>query len=360
MGAKKILLFTDSLGAGGAQRQLVGLAIFLQQAGYNVKVCTYYNFSFYKSILDDNQILNELIPNARSIKERILNVYRYFRRENPDWVIAYQETPSLVSCIVKLLGGKFRLIVSERNTTQHIGMNERIRFFLYRWADAIVPNSFTQSRFLLSHYPWMNPKIKTITNFVDVKIFCSEEHHRCKVPEILVVGSIGRSKNTKGFVEACKLLIDKKIKFHATWYGWHDQPTNYMKETIDLIAQLDLKNIVEIKNKTLDIARVYKKADYFCIPSFFEGTPNVLCEAISSGLPVAASNVCDNNLYVQDEVNGYLFDPSNIESISKALERLLSIGEHQYLTFRTNSRKIAVEKLSIESFVSKYCSILES
>lgn len=357
---KKILLFTDSLGAGGAQRQLVGLAIVLHQKGYNVKVCTYHNLSFYKSILVDKNILNELIPDAKSIIKRIISVYRYFKQENPDWVIAYQETPSFISCIVKLLGGRFRLIVSERNTTQHVGLNESIRFFFYRFADAIVPNSFTQNNFLLSNYPWMSPKIKTITNFVDIKQFCPKQHCRREVPEILVVGSIGQSKNSHGFIRACKHLKDNRVKFHATWYGWHDHPTNYMNDIKNLILELGLVDVVELKDKTLDIAIVYRDADYFCLPSFFEGTPNVLCEAISCGLPVAASNVCDNNLYVQDNVNGYLFDPSNIESISSALERLLNIDEQQYLTFRANSRKIAVDKLSIEKFVSKYCSILES
>lgn len=356
---KKILLFTDSLGSGGAQRQLVGLAILLQQAGYNIKVCTYYNFDFYKKLLDENHVPNELIIDANNCKKRILTVCKYFKHENPDWVIAYQETPSLVACMVKLLGGKFHLIVSERNTTQHIGMNELVRFFLYRWADAIVPNSFAQSTFLQSRYLWMKSKIKTITNFVDLQKFYPEEHLKREIPEILVVGSIGQSKNTKGFVEACKILKDKKVAFHATWYGWYNTPTDYMNEIRNLISKLQLEDVVEIKNKTLEIAFVYRSADYFCIPSFFEGTPNVLCEAISSGLPIAASNVCDNSIYVQNDINGYLFDPSNIKSISNALEQLLSIDEQKYQTFRDNSRKIAEEKLSAETFLSKYRSIIE-
>ena len=49
---KKILLFTDSIGAGGAQRQLVGLAYLLKDKGYHVKVCTYHHSDFYKSYLD--------------------------------------------------------------------------------------------------------------------------------------------------------------------------------------------------------------------------------------------------------------------------------------------------------------------
>lgn len=68
----KILLFTDSLGAGGAQRQLVGLAVLLKQQGYKVKVCTYFDFDFYKQYLDENGVENEIIPNAGNTKNEYL------------------------------------------------------------------------------------------------------------------------------------------------------------------------------------------------------------------------------------------------------------------------------------------------
>lgn len=55
---KKIVLFTDCLGAGGAQRQLVGLAIMLKAKGYDVTVATYYDIEFYKKHLDDAGVRN--------------------------------------------------------------------------------------------------------------------------------------------------------------------------------------------------------------------------------------------------------------------------------------------------------------
>lgn len=39
--------------------------------------------------------------------------------------------------------------------------------------------------------------------------------------------------------------------------------------------------------------------DYFCLPSFHERALRVLCEAISCGLPVVCSGVCDNLIYVR-------------------------------------------------------------
>ena len=52
----KILLFIDSLGAGGAQRQLVGLARMLKDNGMQVKVITYHDNPFYLPTLEEGDV----------------------------------------------------------------------------------------------------------------------------------------------------------------------------------------------------------------------------------------------------------------------------------------------------------------
>lgn len=356
---KKILLFTDSLGAGGAQRQLVGLAIFLKEKGYDVKVSTYHNIDFYKSILDEKHVANELIPEADNGKRRIWAVRNYFKKECPDCVIAYQETPSLVACVAKLLGSKFRLIVSERNTTQRVGINERIRFFLYHWSDAIVPNSYAQSEFLISHYPWMKSKLTTITNFVDLKRFDFSAKEKCQVPLIMVVASIWPPKNTLGLIQAVKLLKDKGNKFYVEWYGISEAYSEYLAKCKGLIVQLGVEDYIKLLPKSKQIQEKYKACDFFCLPSFYEGTPNVICEAMSCGRPVICSSVCDNPVYVAEDENGFLFDPRKTETIADAIERALKMTNCEYANFCENSRKKAESLLSENTFVDKYIKIIE-
>ena len=356
----KINLFIDCLGAGGAQRQLVGLAIMLKEKGYNVKVSTYYDIDFYKKQLDDAGVPNELIPGADNTKKRILAVQSYFKKEHPDWVIAYQETPSLVACAAKVLGCNYKLMVSERNTTQVVGMNERVRFFLYRWADAIVPNSYSQEKYLAEHHPWMKAKLQTITNFVDLEHFSFVEHQRCDVPEIAVAASIWKSKNTLGLIDSVKILAGKGLKFHVSWYGKSIENIDYFNLCQEKIMQYGLQEFIELKEKTRQIKEVYQNADFFCLPSFYEGTPNVICEAISTGVPVMCSNVCDNPHYVTDGRNGVLFDPKNPEDIAEKIEKILSLANEEYLSYRKMSRTIAEEKLAQNVFIEKYLKIIES
>ena len=354
----KIILFTDDLGAGGAQRQLVGLAVMLQEKGYDVKVCTYFDMDFYKSYLDENHVPNVIIPNAASGKKRILAVRKFFKIERPDWVIAYQETPSLVACAAKLLGCKYKLIVSERNTTQEVGLNERVRFFLYRWADAIVPNSYAQENWLVVHYPWMKQKLTTITNFVDTEKFVPFTHTRHDIPEILVAASIWASKNTIGLIEAISLLKEKNVQCHFSWYGKSESNIEYYNQCVDLIENLDVSDYIDLLPKTKEIHKKYQEADYFCLPSFYEGTPNVLCEAISCGLPVMVSDVCDNAIYAQPQINGILFDPRKPKDMAEKILCLLEQNDAQYKICRINSRKIAEDKLSQVFFVEKYISLI--
>lgn len=65
------MLFTDSLGAGGAQRQLCGLAVMLRQHNYDVVVLTYHPLDFYKSYLDENAISNVVLGNGCRALRRI-------------------------------------------------------------------------------------------------------------------------------------------------------------------------------------------------------------------------------------------------------------------------------------------------
>lgn len=357
----KILCFTDYLGAGGAQRQLVGLASMLHLRGLDVKVCYYFDIPFYKDYLDERGVPHELIPSAGNHIKRIPAVTKYFRREKPDWVIAYQETPSLVATLAKLFGCHFHLIASERSTTQHTGFNERIRFNSFRWADYIVPNAYSQEKYIKSTFPFLSKKVVTIPNFVDLNYFVPPAtHQRREKPEIMIAASIWPSKNTLGFIDSVAVLKAKGHKFHVSWYGLNAKNKGYCDQCQDKIKRLGVEDYIELKEKTNQIKECYQGADYFCLPSFYEGTPNVICEALACGLPVVCSNVCDNPHYVEHKKNGFLFDPHNTDSIVNSLEQLFSLSDTEYILFCKKSRELSETKLGKEKFIKSYLSLIES
>ena len=128
----KIICFTDNLGAGGAQRQLVGLACMLKEQGYEVSVLLYYNKPFYKPALDKVGISSIVVGNTANPIKRLWKLYRYLKKQPCDAMIAYQETPSLIASLFRPLFKWRKLIVSERNTTQKLTIKDKLRFWAYR------------------------------------------------------------------------------------------------------------------------------------------------------------------------------------------------------------------------------------
>lgn len=356
----KILLFIDSLGAGGAQRQLVGLARMLKEDGEQVKVITYHDAPFYLSSLKENEVDYENVKKARNKYLRLYYIYETIKQYRPDWVIAYLDTPCILACLCKLLGGDFKLIVSERNTTQYLTKRERFKFLLYRAANEIVPNSYSQESFILKNHLCSRNKIKTITNFVDTNYFKIERVRvRKPLKNIVVVATIRSHKNTLGFIDAIKLLRDSGESFVVDWYGKSaEADAAYLEICQKKIVEYQLESCIRLREKSTQIKDVYLEADYFCLPSFYEGTPNALCEAISCGLPVICSDVCDNSLYVRINENGFLFDPHSIQDIKEKLLHALAIDDETYTNYCRKSRLLAEKMLSEDNFYMQYHSLL--
>lgn len=351
----RIICFTDSLGSGGAQRQLVGLACMLKESGHEVTVLTYYDIPFYKYLLDDADIRTDTICNSNNYFKRIFLLYKYLRNYRDCVLIAYQETPSLISCILRPLLKIKTLIVSERNTTQTVTMKDRLRFWLWRFADFIVPNSHSQADFILAKVNVPSCKVLPITNFVDVNTF-SPLKNRERNNVISVVASEKKEKNFEGIIRASRILRNQNVKFVLKWFGIR---TQLLAECRTIIEENGLADIVYVFEPVRDISMVYQNSDYFCLPSFFEGFPNVLCEAMSCGLPVACSNVCDNPYIVNNGENGFLFDPTSPESIANAIYSLLSMSDHQYAAMSVANRERALSLFSESTFIANYLELLK-
>lgn len=351
----RILLLIDSLGSGGAQRQIVGLARLLQEREYQIKIIYYHPTCFYQSYLDEYHLPNEYVNVSQNKIKRLFQISRTIRKFNPNVVISYLDAPNMIACILKVLGMKFRLIASERNTSQSLTKAEKKKFFLLRFADVIVSNSHSQDQFIKKHFPHLYHKVHTIINFVDLETF-NPALNKKRGHDIIVVASVWRPKNTLGLIEAAKIVKSHGFPFSIIWYG--DQATPYVNDCMVMIKKYGLEDVFQFLPKTPFIAREYQKADFFCLPSFYEGTPNALCEALACGLPVICSNVCDNGDYIKEGVNGFLFDPHAFSEMANKIEKALLLSDEKYYGYCKASREVSETYFSKERFAEEYNNLL--
>lgn len=355
----KILCYIDSLGAGGAQRQLVGLAKELSTKGYDVTICVYADIPFYVHEIKDTNIRYKYLSKAQNKFLKLFYTYKYIKELKPDCVISFLEMPSIIMCIIKIVLKKFKLIVSERNTTQKITRLDRMRFYLFKQADYIVSNSYTQDKFIKRNFPFLSNKCLPIINFVDTEKFNMVKHEMSDLVKFIVAASISPSKNTLNFIQSIKDVINEGYtNFEVNWYGIVDHNDTYYIQCEKVITENNLSKFIKLLPKTIDICQKYHESDFFCLPSIYEGTPNALTEALSCGIPSICSDVSDNSHYVIDSYNGFLFNPKSSASMASAIIKCLELRTEEYLLFAQRSRATAVEQFNINKFANSYINLI--
>lgn len=354
----KILCLIESLGSGGAERQLTGLAVMLKQQGNDVEVGYYIKNEFYLQSLQDNYVTTFYLPQAASAKKRFFVLRKHIRSRMPDVVISYSPATSMIAGMLKALGGQFKLIVSERNTTQSLSKREKCKFFFCRWADVIVPNSYAQGAFIKEHYPKYEPKVKVITNFVDTDFFSPTEERLfdTTICRMACVSRLAEQKNVLGFLDVVKRLKDENVPIRIDWYG--STNTNYGQQCMDKAKILGLDDMISFKGETNDIRSVYRQYDVMCLPSFYEGFPNVVCEAMSCGTPILCGNVCDNGYIVTNGVNGLLFNPKNVGDMTQKIKAFVIMTGEQRKAMSEANRQKALNLFSATAFINKYKEII--
>lgn len=91
-----------------------------------------------------------------------------------------------------------------------------------------------------------------------------------------------------------------------------------------------------------------KNSQILVLPSYNEGLPIAVLEGMSYGMPIIATNVGDMAEAVHDNVNGYLIEPGDITHLAECLLKMLD--KERYLDFSKESKRIAKEKFSDESY----------
>jgi colanic acid/amylovoran biosynthesis glycosyltransferase len=144
---------------------------------------------------------------------------------------------------------------------------------------------------------------------------------RSGVTEILTVGRLVSVKGHGVLLEAIARLAESGESVTATFVG--DGPRRAALE--QLARQLGIADRVSFAGRVGqdDIGRYYEDADVFCLPSFSEGLPVVLLEAMAAGLPVVASRIAGIPELIEHGRSGLLVPPGRADLLADALGTLL-------------------------------------
>jgi glycosyltransferase involved in cell wall biosynthesis len=176
---------------------------------------------------------------------------------------------------------------------------------------------------------------------------------------ILCLGYLGRNKGTYELIESARVLRERGLPVSFDLVG-EELATGEGELLKQEIARTGLEGIVRLhppvggeeKNAYL------RKADIFAQPSYSEGMPIAIIEAMACGLPIVASRVGGIPDQVSEGVNGFLVDARRADQLAQALEKLVS-DPGLRAGMQANSARLAVEKFDVEVLVPRLVKIYQ-
>lgn len=144
-------------------------------------------------------------------------------------------------------------------------------------------------------------------------------------PKFVSVGRFAEQKGQIILIRACKILADRGISFELTMVGDGEMRPEIEQE----IAQSGLqKSIALVGSKSgAEVREIISQSKAFVLPSFAEGLPVVVMEAMSLGRPIISTYIAAIPELVRDESEGFLVFASDAEGLANAMERLLKLDD---------------------------------
>jgi len=164
---------------------------------------------------------------------------------------------------------------------------------------------------------------------------------------ILFVGFLIENKGIKDLLLIAEQLKERNtngVRIHIAGKG---EMESYV---ITTIKEKELQDYVFFRgwiDKELK-AEVYREADIFILPSYKEGMPISILEAMSYGLPVLSTKISGIPDLIEDGINGYLDTPGDIKGMYKHLEQLINDPEERKCMGKKNLERI---KLNSEELI---------
>lgn len=208
-----------------------------------------------------------------------------------------------------------------------------------------------------------------IPKYVDYNFVISNENNGSDEIKLTYLGNIVESKGILQVLESLSLLLrkNKNIVLQIIGIFGKDSFTGMDEEQIkqNILNFSDkypenikyLGQITDINKKFLILKN---ETDIFVFPSWLEGQPLVILEAMQCGLPIISTKNCGAiDETVIDGYNGILVEKKNVEQLTEAIERLINDPELRRKMGK-NSRKLYEENYTPEKHLEKFKEIVKN
>lgn len=326
-----LTMVISDLSAGGAQRVFSLLVGGLTAEGWRVCVVTLSEpqsdfFTLPSSVTRFS--IGGLAPSSGPIAAAVANIARLrslraaLRSAGSRRVLSFLTAMNVLTLIASVGMGN-RVVVSERNdpARQPIGRMWRVlRRVSYPFAAIVTANSRTAIDRMRPYVA--NHRLRFVRNPLPIVEVLGDR--RADPGFVLAIGRLVRQKGFDVLLRAWAILPAELHSWKLAVVGEGE----LAGELEALAARLGIEGRVRWVGRVANPREYYRGAALFVLPSRYEGTPNVLLEAMAHGLPVIVTSTCEGALeFVKNDVTGLVVASEDVFALAQTMERCLRASD---------------------------------
>ena len=315
----RIVLLLEELNFGGTQRQALELALNLNPARFKAEIWTMAAGDDMAPLAEKGRIpVVHLSRSTRVGPEGLLNLWRRLRSARIDILVLMTVVPNIWGRLLGRLARVPIIVGTCRGDGSALRQHEKL---LWPLVDHHICNAIALKRKLSNRYHIPESLITVIPNGVDSAFFeppatAREEDRKI----ILCIARLVPEKDHHTLITAFGLLARR----HPDAELWIVGDGNRRKPISEYAGQAAFAGRIRLIPGQLDIRPLLWQGSVLVLSSLEEGLPNVVLEAMASGLPVVATEVGGLPEVVEHGRTGLLVPSRNADALANALSLLLS------------------------------------
>lgn len=337
-----VLLVSTSLGAGGAEKQLVYLANHLVQE-FDVEIRILNLDTFRTKDLDARVTFVMSGIQTGTFQKKtlaaVLGTLKSIRSSRANLIISFSYHAQLFVWMSSLFQSKkVPLIISERSDEMGSLGRRIVRFFAFRRATVITANSQSALNRIARFPNLPGKKLRLTPNYLapsNSKVITQAPNEAFTW---VCVARFSEEKNHNLLLSAASLLQNAGFLFRLRLIG--DGPLRPQLE--EVVKRQGLDEIVDFFGVCNNVPEILARSDAFVLTSKFEGTPNSILEACMARLPIVSTPAGDIFSLVSASNIPFIVKNWDPESLSVAMMSVMKLSKNE------RARIGAANKISIE------------
>jgi glycosyltransferase involved in cell wall biosynthesis len=353
----KICFLAGTLGRGGAERQLIYMLKAMKDAGIATRVLCLTKDEPFEKEIQMMGIRVTWVGESRWRPIRLFRIIQELRHEPADILQSAHFYTNLYSAAAGRLLGMRSIGAIRNDLTSELHGNG-----VMGWGQLHLPNHLIANSKLARQRATAegidSDRIHVVANVVEVNGVRKQINESgSSVVRILFAGRLTEQKRADRFLRVIQKIAESHPHLNFTAAIAGDGPLRSQLEK--LADSLCLRpRYIEFLGELADLKPTYQRSDLLVLTSDWEGTPNVLLEAMGFALPVVATNVGGVPELVRNGENGFVVETNDAESIASSIVALIENPELRK-SMGASGRRIVLGNYSPSGLAEKLLEVYE-